>query len=153
VYGGNAFAASSVKIYLTYNTAVAADVDLKAGTVRRVEDAAPYQTNLKFPLTLTWAAGEIGEKVISIPTKADKTVEGDKMKSSFLRYITNQMAEPMKSIDNSVTSICNNYQNISKEEMDQLVDNIQRQNQTMTNLLNPMAHFTKSDTGKEADHA
>jgi methyl-accepting chemotaxis protein len=83
----------------------------------------------------------------------DKTVEGDKMKSSFLRYITNQMAEPMKSIDNSVTSICNNYQNISKEEMDQLVDNIQRQNQTMTNLLNPMAHFTKSDTGKEADHA
>ena len=34
-------------------------------------------TNLKFPLTLNWAAGEIGEKVITIPINEDALVEGD----------------------------------------------------------------------------
>ena len=38
---------------------------------------AARSTNLKFPLTLTWEAGEVGEKVITIPVKADKTVEDD----------------------------------------------------------------------------
>lgn len=62
VMGGSADAASSVKVYLTYNTAAAADVDLK---------------KMKFPLTLTWEKGEVGEKTITIPVKVDKAVEGD----------------------------------------------------------------------------
>ena len=95
VMGGSAAAASSVKVYLTYNTAAAADVDLKAGTVAdgdggrgatalpgndsvgRDAPIAPQMTNLKFPLTLAWEKGEIGEKVITIPVKADKAVEDD----------------------------------------------------------------------------
>ena len=81
VFGGNAYNASSVKLYLTYNTAAAADVDLKASTVaasNRQQSTASDSgiiTNLKFPLTLTWAAGEIGEKRITIPIKADKAIE------------------------------------------------------------------------------
>ena len=71
VYGGNAFVASSVKLYLTYNTAAAADIDLKTGSVGGMMPKG----GLKFPLTLSWEAGEIGEKVVTIPVKTDKTVE------------------------------------------------------------------------------
>ena len=73
VAGGNLYTASSVKVYLTYNTAVAADLDLAKGEI----DGVAPKGGLKFPLTLKWAAGEIGEKVITIPVKADKTVEDD----------------------------------------------------------------------------
>lgn len=82
VFGGNAYNTSSVKLYLTYNTASAADVYLKNGTVDSSTGGSPVpnaqaarSTNLKFPLTLSWAAGEIGEKTISIPVLADKAVE------------------------------------------------------------------------------
>ena len=77
VSGGNEEKASSVDVYLTYNTAAAADLDLAKGAVADARDVRPYQTNLKFPLTLSWAAGEVGEKVIAIPVKTDKAVEGD----------------------------------------------------------------------------
>ena len=62
VHGGNAENASSVKVYLTWNTASAADVNLG---------------KMKFPVALKWATGEIGEKVIEIPIKADSLVEGE----------------------------------------------------------------------------
>ena len=84
VNGGNADKASSVKVYLTYQTAAAADIDLKTGTV----DGVAPKGGLKFPLTLSWAAGEIGEKVVTIPVKTDKTVEDDE-------FFTLQLAEPV----------------------------------------------------------
>ncbi|MBQ2624510.1 MAG: leucine-rich repeat protein [Kiritimatiellae bacterium] len=82
VMGGSADAAASVKVYLTYNTAAAADVDVAKGTV----DGTTPKGGLKFPLTLTWAKGEMGEKVITIPVKTDKTVEDDE-------FFTLQLAE------------------------------------------------------------
>ena len=71
--GGNADKATSVKLYLSYNTAVAADIDLKNG---KVDGSAP-KGGLKFPLALSWAKGEVGEKTVAIPVKADKAVEND----------------------------------------------------------------------------
>ena len=82
VSGGNAEGASSVKLYLTYNTAVAADLDLAKGEI----DGVAPKGGLKFPLTLSWAMGEVGEKVITIPVKSDKTVEDDE-------FFTLQLAE------------------------------------------------------------
>ena len=73
VVGGDEGHASTVKLYLTYNTAAAADLDLAKGMI----DGETPKGGLKFPLTLTWEKGEIGEKVITIPVKADKTVEDD----------------------------------------------------------------------------
>ena len=83
IAGGTLESASSVNVYLTYNTAAAADLDLAKGAV----DGETPRGGLKFPLTLTWAAGEIGEKVITIPVKTDKTVEGDE-------FFTLQLATP-----------------------------------------------------------
>ena len=113
VSGGAEDNASSVKLYLTYNTASAADIDLKNGTVDSSTGGSPVpnaqaarstsgttggspvpnaqaarSTNLKFPLTLTWAAGEIGEKTITIPIKADKAIED-------AEQFTLQLADPV----------------------------------------------------------
>lgn len=81
-----------------------------------------------------------------------KSVETDKMKTSFLRYIMCQMKEPTDSIDNSVTTLCNSYPDISQQETDKQVDNIQRKSQTMVGLLEHLAHFTTNETGKEDSH-
>ena len=71
VNGGSADGASSVKVYLSYNSAVAADFDLANATVNGVR----IKGGLKFPLTLSWDAGDTEPKRISIPVKADKSVE------------------------------------------------------------------------------
>ncbi|MBR2921269.1 MAG: hypothetical protein IKC27_07950, partial [Kiritimatiellae bacterium] len=111
IFGGNAYSASSTKLYLTYNTAAAADIDLKNGAVdsstgvspeaegraakQSLEVCSPVpnaqaarSTNLKFPLTLTWAAGEIGEKTITIPVLADKSIEDSEL-------LTLQLCDPV----------------------------------------------------------
>ena len=72
VKGGNATMPSRVAVSLSYLTAAAADLDLKNGAV----DGVTPKGGLKFPLLLTWDAGDKAPKRISIPVKADKTVEG-----------------------------------------------------------------------------
>ena len=76
--------------------------------------------------------------------------EVDKMRTSFLNYMTNQISVPVEGIDKAVTALCNNYQELSKEEKDRLVDNIQLQTQTTVKLLDHVAYFAKTETGKEA---
>ena len=73
ISGGAAGVAASVKLYLSYGSAVAADVDLKAGAI----DGVTPKGGLKFPLTVSWAKNEIGEKVVAIPITKDKAVESD----------------------------------------------------------------------------
>ena len=73
VRGGSAERAVSVQVYLAYQTASAADLDLKNAKV----DGAVPKGGLRFPLTLSWAAGEIGVKTLAIPVKADKALEDD----------------------------------------------------------------------------
>ena len=94
VFGGNLTKRSSVQVQLAYNTASAADIDLKNGTVDSSTGGSPVpnaqaarSTILKFPLTITWAPGEIGEKTITIPVKTDKVVEADE-------FFTLQLALP-----------------------------------------------------------
>ena len=72
VTGGHANMPSRAAVHLQYLTAAAADLDLKNGTV----DGVTPKGGLKFPLTLTWDAGDMEPKTISIPVKEDKTVEG-----------------------------------------------------------------------------
>ena len=78
--------------------------------------------------------------------------EHDRMKTSFLHYITNQMSAPAEEIDHSVTTLCNNYLVLSKEEVDKQVETIERKSDALLELLDHMAHFTESETGKEGDH-
>lgn len=82
----------------------------------------------------------------------DKAIETDNMKTTFLHFVTLQMSTPVEVIDSSVTTLCNNYHDISQQDVDRHVDNIQRKSHAMVELLNFMAHFTQDETGKEASH-
>ncbi len=62
--------ASGVKLYAIYNTATAADLDLK-----NVLLDGESVKNFKFPFQLSWAAGESGVHTLEIPLKADTAVE------------------------------------------------------------------------------
>lgn len=75
VRGGSAERAVSVQVYLAYQMASAADLDLKNAAV----DGATPKGGLRFPLTLSWAAGEIGVKTLAIPVKTDRAVEDDEV--------------------------------------------------------------------------
>lgn len=75
VAGGTSDTASSVQIFLSYQTAAAADLDLAKGMI----DGVVPKGGLKFPLILNWAAGEVTNRVITIPVKADRAVEDDEV--------------------------------------------------------------------------
>ena len=82
----------------------------------------------------------------------EKTIEADKIKTSFMHYITKQMAQPAECIDSHVVNLCTNYHNISKKERTRQVDYIQRKCETIMELLNHMEHFTENNAGKEANN-
>lgn len=65
VFGGSAEHATSVQVFLSYQTVVVADLDLAKGMI----DGVVPKGGLKFPLTLNWAAGEVTNRVITIPVK------------------------------------------------------------------------------------
>ena len=73
VYGGSFTGPSSVKVFMTYQTAAAADLDFANATVNGVK----VKGGLKFPLTLAWDTADVTPYVIEIPLKGDKTVEDD----------------------------------------------------------------------------
>lgn len=81
-----------------------------------------------------------------------RSQEADKMKTSFLHFMTNQMTEPSEIIDRSVTNLCNNYSNISLEEVDHEISTIKTQSETIIDLLNHMLQAAESETGKEEAH-
>lgn len=83
----------------------------------------------------------------------NKTEEADKIKSSFLRYMIKQLEVPTSSIDASVTTLCNDYKDAKKEEVNKQVDNIQHKSEVVVDLLNHISHFTETDEGKEAANA
>ena len=82
VKGGDSQKSTMVSVGIAYLSAAAADLNLSKMKV----DGVPTK---KFPVTLQWDAGEIGEKEIVIPVKSDKTKEGDE---SFLL----QLYDPVK---------------------------------------------------------
>ena len=71
INGGRADTEMTAKLYLSYQTASVADLDLAHATV----DGKSVKS-LKFPYALTWAKGEIGVKTVTIPVKTDKAIEG-----------------------------------------------------------------------------
>ena len=81
-----------------------------------------------------------------------QAIENEKVKTAFLHYISNQMIVPGDLIDKSVTKICNNYQDISVEEMEQEMSTIKKQSSTILNLLGHILETIQIETGKEDSH-
>jgi methyl-accepting chemotaxis protein/sigma-B regulation protein RsbU (phosphoserine phosphatase) len=90
--------------------------------------------------------GEILQKT------SGQAIENDKVKTAFLHYISNQMIMPGDLIDKSVTKICNNYQDISLEEMEQEMGTLKKQSSTILNLLGHIIKTIQIESGKEDSH-
>lgn len=62
----------------------------------------------------------------------------DRMKTAFLHNMTNQMIAPARSIVTSVDSLCDTSKRQSRQQTEQLVDNIQQQGKTIAEVLNKL---------------
>ena len=75
----------------------------------------------------------------------DQAQEADMMKIAFLHHMTNQMLEPTLALENSVKTLCNNYQELTQQEADHEVDNIQQKSHTIIEVLNSMIHGAEDE--------
>ena len=85
--------------------------------------------------------------------------DDDNVKAIFLHNVTNRMIAPSESILNSVTRLCENYQDITPQEVQQETDNIKQQSVNIRELLSHKFNVTAPGTspvrtqeGKEVNH-
>jgi methyl-accepting chemotaxis protein len=62
------------------------------------------------------------------------------------------MTAPSVIIDNSVTTLCNNYHDISQKDAEQEVEKIKSQSNLIISLLDELVQITELANGKEEDH-
>ena len=82
----------------------------------------------------------------------EKAQKADRMKTAFLHNMTNQMLEPSEAISNDVEELCQESGNRSRESAALLADDIQRNSQTIADLLKNLLNMSDEDIRKEADH-
>ena len=101
---------------------------------------------------LTAMLTERGEEL----RRAYGNVQGsDRMKATFLHYMTTQMTVPSDLIERSVMKLTNQYEELTPEEAEQEVDVIKKQSGIVLNLLDHMVEVLKIETkesGKEVRH-
>lgn len=74
-----------------------------------------------------------------------KAQEADRMKTSFLHNMTNQMTVPVNAINDSVRALCDNYHGMDQQQTAQVVEDIQQQGKTITELLNNLLDASQSN--------
>lgn len=77
-------------------------------------------------------------------TAYERAQEADKLKTAFLHHMTNQMIAPSQTILTSVDTLCQQWNDMSKEEAAKVVDSIQKDSQTITDLLGGMLNKSQS---------
>ena len=75
--------------------------------------------------------------------------KADRMKTAFLHNMTNQMLEPSEAISKDVDA----FFNTTQDGIEQIADDIQRNSQTVADLLRNLLHMSDEDIRKEADDA
>ena len=79
--------------------------------------------------------------------------EDNRVQTTLLHNVTNRMIPPTESIVASVDKLCDNYQEISKEEVNKEVSNIREQSDTILELLKKKFDISYAEeTGKEESH-
>jgi methyl-accepting chemotaxis protein/sigma-B regulation protein RsbU (phosphoserine phosphatase) len=78
-------------------------------------------------------------------TAYERAQEADKMKTAFLHHMTNQMIAPSQTIVTSVDTLCQHWNDMSKEETAKVVDSIQKDSQSITDLLGGMLDKSRNE--------
>ena len=84
-----------------------------------------------------------------------QTKGSDRMKTTFLHYMTNQMTVPSDLIEHSVTKLSNNYETITPAEAEYEVGVIKKQSEIILDLLDHMVEaleIEKEEERKEVAH-
>ena len=81
----------------------------------------------------------------------NRAQEANRMKTSFLHHMTNQMIAPSAAIKESVAHLCDNYHDVSLQEANHEVEVIQQQSKAIIDLVNTLIHTAESENRKEAD--
>ena len=78
----------------------------------------------------------------------DLAKKADRMKTSFLHNMTNQMMEPADAIEQDVQQLCSQ----SDRDTAQLVSDVQKKGKAITELLKNLISMSDDEMRKEADH-
>ena len=78
----------------------------------------------------------------------DQAKKADRMKTSFLHNMTNQMMEPADAIEQDVQQLCSQ----SNRDTAQLVSDVQKKGKAITELLKNLISMSDDEMRKEADH-
>lgn len=86
--------------------------------------------------------------------KIHQQIEEDKqVKATFLHNVTNRMIAPAESISESVTTLCDHFQEITLPEANQEIKNIKQQSETILELLSHKFDVSSErEAGKEDNH-
>ena len=83
-------------------------------------------------LSLTANIGKLQKLTATLKARGEelnkaynKAKEADRMKTAFLHHMTNQMTEPSDAIIQSAVNFCDHYNDISQQEADREIENIQ----------------------------
>lgn len=93
----------------------------------------------------------IQQRSLELKTAYKQAKKADKMKTAFLRHMSNQMMDPALAIDKDVMALGSIGENKENDTM-QLVDNILRNGNTITQLLNQTLNQSEEDIRKEVEH-
>ena len=74
--------------------------------------------------------------------------EADRLKTSFLHHMTDQMTTPVNQIDMDVKALCDHIHDVEQEEADRLTYDIQSQGKTLTELLNDLLDISQEKMKK-----
>ena len=75
----------------------------------------------------------------------------DRLKISFLHNMTNQMLSPVQLISEQVDHLWH-LETMKPEDVDVMADDIQKQGEVITDLLNHLLELSKETMGKEGYH-
>src|SRR5882762_4759809 len=91
---------------------------------------------------------KVEERTRELQRALKKEKEVVEMKSRFVSIASHEFRTPLSSIQFSADFIKKNNQRISKEDLNKRVDNIEKQAQHMTYLLDDVLTYGKSEAGK-----
>ena len=94
----------------------------------------------------------IQERSEELKTAYKQAKKAEKLKTAFLHHVTNQMLAPAQAIDEDVKVLSDIGNKAGQVDGTQLVEHLQQNGNTITQLLNQMLNQSEEDMRKEVEH-
>jgi methyl-accepting chemotaxis protein len=123
---------------------------------KRRDEVGRLQDNFRhMQLTLSTNIGEMEQLKVKLQQHGEelkaaykRAQKADRMKTSFLHNMTNQMMEPSGIIEKDVSRLRGHWREMSEEETRSMTEEIQQQGNTITELLKDMLTDEEAEENK-----